>query len=198
MAPSVVTVRIAARGPDDAADREALLAFTAHVTGADPAQVVVGRRCPHCRRTDHGRPWASVDGRPVGVGLARAPRALALAVGPDPLGIDLERVSRMTAAPLDDAFTPGEHRRAAGDPSALTACWAVKEAVLKHDGRGLRVDPARVDVDLGTGTARLEGDLHPVVVRWLDDDLVLAVRTAATVRVDDHRAARRRGAQPER
>lgn len=186
-------MRVVRRGVDDAADREALHAFVAEVTGADPASTAVGRRCPHCRGTDHGRPWALADGRPVGVGLARAPGALALAVGPAAIGVDVERTSRLLVAPLDDAFTPGELARAGGDRAELTACWAAKEAVLKRDGRGLRVDPARVDVHLGArgrgadGTARLDDVAHPVTVRWLDDDLVLAVCTDGAVVVEDRR-----------
>lgn len=182
-----VAVRVTASGVDVAADREALRAFVAAVTGAHPASTAVGRRCPHCRSTDHGRPWATVDGEQVGVSLARAPGVLALAVGADPVGVDLERRSRLVAAPLDDAFTPGELRRSGGDPAALTACWAAKEAVLKRDGRGLRVDPATVDVDLARGSATLDGTEHPVHVRWLDEDLVVAVTSAGPVQVEDHR-----------
>lgn len=189
----VTTVRVLPSGPDAAADREALAGLATHVSGTDPASIAVGRRCPFCRSTDHGRPWARVDGKPIGVSLARTPGAVVVAVGPDPLGVDVERPSRVLAAPLDDAFTPGEHERAGGDPASLTACWAGKEAVLKRDGRGLRVDPALVDVDVAHGSATLDGAVHPVLVRWLDADLVLAVSSDAPVVVEDHRAEDRRG-----
>ncbi|KQS07375.1 hypothetical protein ASG04_14655 [Curtobacterium sp. Leaf183] len=204
---SAVWVRVTGRGADDAADREALRAFVASVTGALLPSTAVGRRCPHCRGTDHGRPWATVDGEPVEISLARAPGAVALAVGPrtsgratpgnrtpapprvddGAIGVDLERRSRLVAAPLDDAFTPGELRRSGGDPAALTACWAAKEAVLKRDGRGLRVDPASVDVDLARGAATLGTAEYPVHVRWLDEDLVVAVSCTGPVQVEDHR-----------
>jgi len=168
----VVTTRVPA--PDRAAGLEALVAAVASATDVGTAAVRVGRRCPRCGRTDHGRPWAVADGVPVGVSTARTTGVWVTAVGPGPVGIDVERVSRVAAAPLD-AFTPGERRRADGDLAALTACWAAKEAVLKRDGRGLRVDPVRVDVDLAAGTAAFEGDLLRVAFHRPDDDLVLAV-----------------------
>jgi 4'-phosphopantetheinyl transferase len=186
-----VTVRLAHPGESRAADREALAAFTAEVTGAHPASTAVGRRCAHCGSDAHGRPWATVlfGGvvAAVGVSLSRSPGVVALAVGPVGLGVDVERVSRVAAAPLD-ASTRGEHERYGADPVRLAACWAAKEAVLKRDGRGLRVDPASVDVDLDAGRATLDGGLHPVRVRWLDDDLVLAVASESDrLVVDDRR-----------
>jgi len=182
-----VTVRLAHQGRSRAADREALLASAAELTGADPASTAVGRRCAHCGSDAHGQPWATVHGVAVGVSLSRTPGVLALAVGPVGLGVDVERVSRVAAAPLD-ASTPGEHARYGADPVRLAACWAAKEAVLKRDGRGLRVDPAAVDVDLDAGTAVLDGAVHRVRVLHLDDDLVLAVATdTERIVLDDQR-----------
>ncbi|WP_267424429.1 MULTISPECIES: 4'-phosphopantetheinyl transferase family protein [unclassified Curtobacterium] len=182
-----VTVRLAHPGGSRAADREALLASAAQVTGVDPASTAVGRRCPHCGSDTHGRPWATVQGAAVGVSLSRTPGVLALAVGPVGIGVDVERVSRVAAAPLD-ASSPGERARYGSDPVRLAACWAATEAVLKRDGRGLRVDPASVDVDLDAGTAVLDGAVHRVRVRYLDDDVVLAVATdTERIVIDDRR-----------
>lgn len=169
-----VSVRVSAPGETRTADREALLAFVAEVTGADPTMVSGGRRCAHCGSTAHGRPWAAVGDRQLGVSLSRTDGALALAVGPGALGVDVERVGRVAAAPLD-VFAPGERARSAGHAALLAACWAGKEAVLKRDGRGMRVDPGAVDVDVAAGSAVLEGVTHAVTVVRLDEDLVLAV-----------------------
>ncbi|MGN7221913.1 4'-phosphopantetheinyl transferase family protein [Curtobacterium flaccumfaciens] len=159
---------------DRADDREALVAAVASATGVEPVAVRAGRVCPHCGGTDHGRPWASVAGTAVGVSLARAPGVVALAVGPSALGVDVERVSRVAAAPLD-AFTPDELRGADGDPALLAAAWAAKEAVLKRDGRGLRVDPLAVEVGVTAGTAVFEGVGQPVTVLSPAPDVVLVV-----------------------
>lgn len=225
----VVTVRLLSAGTSRGADREALHAFVAEVTDTDPGLVRVQRRCPHCGATDHGRPEASIAGHPVGVGLARTPGVTVLAVGPEPIGVDVERPSRVAAAPLD-VFTDGERRRASAevpvpppaggsasspavDPVAahLAACWAVKEAVLKRDGRGLRVDPLAVEAVLrppdarwsvgdhggpsdgdpvpsADDHARFAGVVHPVRVLRPDEDLVLAVVAGGVaVRVQDRR-----------
>lgn len=204
-----VVVRVLSGRGSRAADREALVAVVADVTDTAATRVRVVRRCPHCGAADHGRPAAAADGHDLGVSLSRTTDVLALAVGPGPdvIGVDVERPCRVAAAELD-AFTPGERERAARSGSAAvhrTACWAVKEAVLKRDGRGLRVDPTAVDavldhamldhLDLHHGaseparhTARLDGLVHPVTVLRLDDDLVLAVAAGGVpVTVQDRR-----------
>jgi 4'-phosphopantetheinyl transferase len=205
-----VTVRVLSAGASRGADREALHAFVAEVTDTDPALVRVDQRCAHCGATDHGRPEASVAGCSLSVSLARTPGVTVLAVGAGPLGVDVERPSRVAVAPLD-VFTAGERQRAAAAVRAtpspngaedaaetvhLTACWAVKEAVLKRDGRGLRMDPGEVEAvlrPLGTHPsvgdhARFAGDEQPVTVLRLDEDLVLAVAAGgAVVQVQDHR-----------
>ena len=168
-----VTVRHTADG------REALLAAVASAAGVDASAVRAGRVCPHCGSTAHGRPWATAAGTTFPLSTASTPGVVAVAVvvGAVPagteVGVDVERVCRVAAAPLD-AFGAGE---LAGlvDERGRTAAWTVKEAVLKRDGRGLRVDPASVLVDLDGPVATFEGATQHVVVVHLDADLVLAV-----------------------
>ncbi|WP_058726491.1 4'-phosphopantetheinyl transferase family protein [Curtobacterium luteum] len=169
-----VVVTLRPSGADHAADREALVAAVASATGVDVAAVRAGRMCPHCASVSHGRPWATADGRQVGVSLSRTTGVTGLAVAPGVVGIDVERVSRVAAAPLA-VFSPAEVARAGGDAGVLAACWAAKEAVLKRDGRGLRVDPSSVDVDVDRGVASFEGAEHRVVVVRPQPDLVLVV-----------------------
>lgn len=171
-------------------DREALLAAVASAAAVDVAAVRAGRVCPHCESTDHGRPWATAAGRAVPVSTARTGGATALAVVRGTavtdvaLGIDLEQVARVAAAPLD-AFGPAERRRLGGD-AHRAAAWAVKEAVLKRDGRGLRVDPAAVAVDLERSVARFAGRVQPVTVLWPAPGTVLAVAAGGLpVEVED-------------
>ena len=72
---------------------------------------------------------------------------------------------------------------------------ALSAAVLKRDGRGLRVDPVEVETVLGRITrgigdhpAWFDGVVQPVTVLHLDDDLVLAVAAGgADVTVQDRR-----------
>ncbi|UBQ01257.1 4'-phosphopantetheinyl transferase superfamily protein [Curtobacterium sp. TXMA1] len=189
------------------ADREALLAAVASAHHIDSAAVRAGRVCPHCGSTEHGRPWATVEGRPIPVSLARTPAreaggagttAIAVVAGAersDAVGIDLERVDRVAAAPLD-AFTLTELARLRDDRDR-TAAWAVKEAVLKRDGRGLRVDPAAVEVDLARVTARFARREHPVTVHWLAPDTVLAVAAGGLPVAVDGRVDSGTGGRPD-
>lgn len=93
-----------------------------------------------------GKPVVDV---PVEVGLSHSMGLAVAACGPHALGIDLEyrrEVPPLLAALLDAeaeswAAEPGRRRLAA---MPLPLRWACKEAVLKHYGFGLRVDPRHV------------------------------------------------------
>jgi 4'-phosphopantetheinyl transferase len=154
---------------DRAADRAALVALAARVLGVDAATLRLDRRCPNCGGLDHGRP--TIAGGAVAVSLARTDGVRALAVSTvGPVGVDVERVSRVRRAPLD-AFTVVERAEIdlAPDPDRRrTELWAAKEAILKAEGTGLRVDPRTVDV------ARHRADVRIVGV-GTDRDVVVAV-----------------------
>ncbi|WME22177.1 4'-phosphopantetheinyl transferase family protein [Brachybacterium sp. GU-2] len=147
------------------ADR-ALAAHVADVVGVQPDELRVGRHCPACGSSAHGRPWARVVGtadggagtwgradgratagrgaatspRPVlGVSLSRSGPHLLTAVRlGGGLGVDLEEI-----AAVDRGWDPSLvlHPAEAGqDRSAeeRARLWAGKEAVLKLLGTGLR------------------------------------------------------------
>ncbi|MBP2457297.1 4'-phosphopantetheinyl transferase [Clavibacter michiganensis] len=150
MTPGVVAV---ARVPVDppagrpartAAGRAALRALAAELVGADPADVTVRARCATCGGP-HGRPVLggsrALDG--LHASVAHAGHAVVVAVSADgPIGIDAEPRGR--EAP----------------PGMTLAGWVRVEAVLKADGRGLAVDPARV---------RFADDAHGIVA-WIEGE----------------------------
>jgi 4'-phosphopantetheinyl transferase len=142
MRPDVVlTIHSAANDP--AADRLLLQAAA--------APFAVTQRCPDCGG-DHGRPVVSSDGR--WVSLSRAGGLVAIAVSSSgPVGIDIESRATASRHPLDAGAEPLE-------PARL---WTMKEAVLKADGRGLRVDPR--DLTIGEG---------PSLTAWDDASFPLA------------------------
>ncbi|MEN0084139.1 MAG: hypothetical protein AAGC66_05180 [Leifsonia sp.] len=126
------------------AGRTALLRAAAE---AGAPGIVVDATCPDCGAA-HGRPQALGASRPLYLALAHAGGAAYAVAAPVPVGIDAE--------PLDTP--PG--RRAAIDDLApghgdVVRRWTAIEAVLKADGRGLRVPPDAVRV--GRWRAVLDG-----------------------------------------
>ncbi|GAA4674797.1 hypothetical protein [Nocardioides nanhaiensis] len=137
--PSDVEVRLVER---PGADLRTLRAAVHAVAGEHLG--VLGRLCPHCAATTHGRPRAPG----VHVSLAYAPGLAVLASSPTtPLGVDVERSDVAPPPP----FTPSS--------------WTAVEAVLKLTGEGLRRDPATVRPH---DEARLLPlDLPPGFTGWL-------------------------------
>ena len=109
--------------------------------GLAPADILVGRSCPRCGSSEHGRPWARVRGRrdEVPVSLTRCGEHLKTAVdarGTARLGIDLESVAAV-ARGWDPALVMHPSERDPHVPEERAAVWARKEAVLKALGTGL-------------------------------------------------------------
>lgn len=122
------------------AGRVLLRALVAELTGESMSAVVVDAHCPDCGGP-HGRPRVSVPAGAsnVSVGLSHtAGLVFAVAARGHSVGIDAESEtdSRQVSSAIADVAGV-----AAGD--ALTH-WTRVEAVLKADGRGLRVDPRTV------------------------------------------------------
>lgn len=113
------------------AGRMLLRELAAELTGHDLASITVTAACPDCG-LEHGRPH--VDG--LFVSLSHAGEfVVAAASATEAVGVDVEsrNVSRERIAGLHDV--------AGGDDLEH---WTRVEAVLKADGRGLRVDPREV------------------------------------------------------
>lgn len=115
----------------------------AELLGLPPTDVLVGRSCPRCGSSSHGRPWARARGRrdEVPVSLTRCGEHLMTAVSADgPVGVDLESIAAVGRA-WDQRLMlhPSERAAAAhADPPERAALWTRKEAVLKALGTGLQ------------------------------------------------------------
>lgn len=119
---------------------DALVARIATASTGGP--VVVSRRCERCGATDHGRPV--VTGAPIHASVSYTARLVVVAVTDAcrvlALGIDAERAgNRVRQDGLRGLITPGQH--------TSLRHWTRVEAVLKADGRGLAVEPARVRIE---------------------------------------------------
>jgi 4'-phosphopantetheinyl transferase len=114
----------------------------------------------HVEREEGGAPF--VQGvQDISVSITHADgRALALAVRGARAGIDAEVIAHRGAGFVDTWFTD-EERALGEDPATLTRAWAVKEAVLKALGTGMRVHPRDVVVRAlreGCAEVRLDGE----------------------------------------
>ncbi|WP_146079122.1 4'-phosphopantetheinyl transferase superfamily protein [Pseudoclavibacter sp. RFBA6] len=136
--------------------------------------------CSNCGSTTHGKP--SMPGLPVLVSLAYAGMTVFVALASvddvSALGIDVEELridddsaSARPAGPLPISGAgagpdadPDRHAALPApwgdtvDPALDLERWTAVEAVLKADGRGLRVDSSLVRFEPGEG--RADGDEH--------------------------------------
>jgi 4'-phosphopantetheinyl transferase len=127
------------------AGRLVLRGLVGDLLGTTPDAVALVARCPDCGGP-HGRP--ELPDSPLHVSLSHGAGVVVAAASWDgPIGIDIESPDvppeRLAAI---EALT--------GEASVLR--WARVEAVLKADGRGLRVDPSRVSFDLVGTEARID------------------------------------------
>lgn len=124
------------------AGRFVLRGLASELTGTPPADLDLTALCPDCGGP-HGRPVLGGSG--LHLSLTHGSGVVVAAAWTAPVGIDVE----------GDA---GPERLAAIERltgRASVQHWSRVEAVLKADGRGLRVDPSRVTVSGDTG--------------WIDD-----------------------------
>ena len=172
---------------DPTADAAGLLRqLAADVLALPTADVRLGRLCPRCGSSEHGRP---VMFEPRGTGLqlslARTDGLVAVAVSATGwVGVDVERDS---ATDFDGfagvALHPAERDGTTRDRAFV---WTRKEAVLKALGRGIRDDLTRLDVGSPDEPAHglsVDGGV------WLDDLEVPSGYAAAVAVVSDRPAS---------
>jgi 4'-phosphopantetheinyl transferase len=113
---------------------EVLIARIRAVLGA--RRSAVGRLCPRCGSSDHGRPWARYGDDDVPVSLSRSGAHLVTVVAPGtaPVGVDVEQLAAIARSWPEDVLAAGE---TATTVEERTRTWAAKEAILKAEGVGL-------------------------------------------------------------
>ncbi|WP_114853647.1 4'-phosphopantetheinyl transferase superfamily protein [Brachybacterium sp. YJGR34] len=114
------------------------------------AEVLVGRSCPRCGSSGHGRPWARARGArtEVPVSLSRCGPHLLTAVAPTGrLGVDLESVAAVARGWDEELVLHPSERGVARSPRERAALWARKEAILKALGTGLTTEMSSLRED---------------------------------------------------
>lgn len=140
MSPSSVPGIVLLHSAEEDADG-ILRARVSALLGIEGADVLVGRSCPRCGSSAHGRPWARPRGarQEIFVSLSRCGEHLMTAVRSEgPVGVDLESVGAVGRG-WDPELVLHPSERAAGERSGLperAALWTRKEAVLKALGTG--------------------------------------------------------------
>lgn len=117
------------------AGRLLLRRLVAELTGVAPAAVELTATCPDCGG-DHGKPIAAATG--LHLSLTHGLDAVVAAASDRSVGIDLERSTQPPRVLAGIATLTG---------AASVQRWTRTEAILKADGRGLRVDPSQVEFD---------------------------------------------------
>jgi 4'-phosphopantetheinyl transferase len=139
----------------------------------NPAEVVVEAFCPDCGGP-HGRPV--IANSRLEVSLAHSATAVVVAMQWDtPVGIDIEPAAQR-------AETLQAIRALAGEGS--TRRWTQVEAILKADGRGLRVDPAQVSIERVGDTLLGRVADRPTRYRLSDVTLDPALQVSVAVALD--------------
>lgn len=142
------------------AGRLLLRRLVGELTGQDPGSVDLVAECDDCGGP-HGRP--AVRGSDLHVSLARRDDVVVAAAWHAPIGIDVESVTPTPQSLAAIATLTGD---------ASIARWTRVEAVLKADGRGLRVDPSAVILTPVGG--HLEGWVTDAAPRYMVEEIDLA------------------------
>ncbi|MFK0148216.1 4'-phosphopantetheinyl transferase family protein [Streptomyces griseus] len=128
-------IRVPGRRDDVVAARLLLRLCASRATGLPPDAVAPAQRCPGCGRDGHGRPYLP-DHPALGASLSHADGLVAAAVGPGPVGVDVEPLTRRPGPPpvLRRLLPPDavDAACAAPDPGpALLRLWVRREALFK-------------------------------------------------------------------
>lgn len=143
------------------ARRLAIRIFAAELLGVSPERLESHYSCPdHGAGThlDHGRPGFALAGEVMPIALSSSSSAdwtllAGIASSTPKIGIDLEQITRVGFEGFDDAVLTAQEKSrclslpAVDRPSFRANCWSAKEALLKADGSGLRIDPSTIESD---------------------------------------------------
>jgi 4'-phosphopantetheinyl transferase len=166
------------RAAEFVAGRRLLRAVLGERLGVPPANVPLVARCARCGgphgQVRVGRTEPGDGPPPCHVSVSRSGPWIAVATAELAVGVDVESVAAVAAAPLADvALSAAERERHSllptGERAAdLARTWARKEAVLKALGTGLDLDPSSFTLTCLATTVPMAGGTSLVAVADLD------------------------------
>jgi 4'-phosphopantetheinyl transferase len=150
--------------------------LAADAGGVQAEQVAVEAACERCG-LEHGRPrlrWPDAAGPAPSVGLASCDGLVVAALAPPEVavGIDVERPRAATSRGAEVERRDAVSQLLGGPRRTAIRRWVRAEAVLKADGRGLRVEPAHVRIDGDRARLPDRTDEFRLVDRRIDGCLV--------------------------
>ncbi|AWB94412.1 hypothetical protein DCE93_00935 [Agromyces badenianii] len=135
-----------------------LAADVAETGDIGPGEIEIRASCERCG-AEHGRPsivWPDAAGPPPLASLASCAELVIAAVAPagSHVGVDIERGRAEASRDAENERRRAVTRLIGGSSRSAIRRWVRTEAVLKADGRGLRVEPGAVSFE--RGVARIE------------------------------------------
>lgn len=156
----------------------------AAATGEEPGALVLEERCERCGDLHPASPLGA-GGPPVWWSASDSAGLAAVAIGPNRLGLDLERNQARPRWERIAAryFSPAEQRVVAGSPAGFLETWTLKEAYLKAIGMGLPGGLDALDCSrLGEGEGGWR--LSPAHPGWRFRNVALAPGFVAALAVE--------------
>ncbi|MCR5161484.1 MAG: 4'-phosphopantetheinyl transferase superfamily protein [Lachnospiraceae bacterium] len=107
------------------------------------------------------------------------------AAGDDPVGIDVQKITRASEGFLDRWYTKREKGLvlSCGEPDRMfTRIWTIKEAYMKMTGLGLRIPPEKLEVTFPlTGREAGREETREELCGWMDlSESAARIRTLGT------------------
>ena len=107
------------------------------------------RMPPEIRMGEYGRPFLAENGAPS-YSLSHSGEYAVCAIGPETVGVDIEKIGTADEAVARRCFLTSELQRVMRDGTVnaerFYSLWTLKESYIKFIGTGLSLDPLRFEI----------------------------------------------------
>ncbi|MBO6241827.1 MAG: 4'-phosphopantetheinyl transferase superfamily protein [Butyrivibrio sp.] len=104
---------------------------------------------------DYGKPYIKGE-KDIFFNLSHSGDKAIIAISDMEVGIDIQEITHFEKGLIKRVFTEGEIEQvsaAEGEKDAIyTALWTAKESIMKYYGKGLSMDPLKIEIRVKTST----------------------------------------------